>query len=384
MAELVRGRANIIIIGAGIIGASIACNLARRETKNVVVVDKAKAGSGSTAASLGGFRHQFSNELNVKLSIESIEAIERFRELTAFDPLVVHDGYLFVATSEKSFSQLKRNRILQKSLGVPVDLLTPQELRERYPFYTFDGVLGGTFCAKDGHASTSTIHQGFVTKARELGVELYEDTEVTKIERAGSHVKGVVTSRGEIRSEKVVIAAGAFSGVVGALASVKIPIEPYPRMVLFIRNPPGSIPAHIPVIVDVDSTLAVGRDGKAMLLADNTSTGPSFELSFPPDYEEKVISKVLHRVPSLSHASISYSVSGLYEMTPDANPILSEFSEVEGLYCCAGFAGHGFMHSPAIGALMAELILGQKPHLDISSLRIERFEQKTQREQLVI
>ncbi len=121
-----------------------------------------------------------------------------------------------------------------------------------------------------------------------------------------------------------------------------------------------------------------------ILFADNTSTGPSFELSFPQDYEQKVISKLLRRVPSLSRASISHSVSGLYEMTPDANPISSEISEVEGLYCCAGFSGHGFMHSPAIGALMAELILDQKPHLDISSYHIKRFENKTQREQLVI
>ena len=380
-----RDRATTVVIGAGIIGASIAYNLARRGAKNVVVVDESRAGSGSTAASLGGFRHQFSNELSVKLSIESIEVIEKFKELTGFDPLVAHDGYLFLATSEKSFSQLKENRILQESLGVSVDLLTPQELLEHYPFYNFDGVLGGTFCARDGHASTSTIHQGFITKAKELGVELYEDAEVKKIERGGSRVKGVVTTKGEIHSEKAVIAAGAFSGRIGALASVEIPIKPYPRKVFFLtRNLPESIPSQIPLIVDVDSTLALGRDGTMILFGDNTSTGPSFELSFPQDYEQKVISKLLRRVPSLSRASISHSVSGLYEMTPDANPISSEISEVEGLYCCAGFSGHGFMHSPAIGALMAELILDQKPHLDISSYHIKRFENKTQREQLVI
>src|SRR3989441_13047575 len=146
MAWLVRDRAATVVIGAGIIGARIAYTLARRGAKNVVVVDESRAGSGSTAASLGGFRHQFSNELSVKLSIESIEVIEKFKEHTGFDPLVAHDGYLFLATSEKSFSQLKENRILQESLGVPVDLLTPQELLEHYPFYNFNGVLGGTFC----------------------------------------------------------------------------------------------------------------------------------------------------------------------------------------------------------------------------------------------
>lgn len=367
--------ASIVIIGGGIVGASIAYNLTRRGVKDTLLLEKGKFGMGSTSASLGGFRHQFSNELSVRLSIESIKTIENFRTLTGYDPLVKKDGYLFIASAEKSFEQLKRNCELAQRLGVGVDLLERDDLQRRFPFYKFVDTIGGTLCMADGHASTAALLQGYITKSREIGAELDENVRVERIEKHSSQGCYLLnTTSGEVEAEKVVIACGAYSGRVGGLASVNVPIRPFPRKILITHPFRDDIPEKIPLIIDVDSTLGIGREGNGILMADNWPCESSFDLMFPADYDERVISAAVDRVPSLKRASISYSDSGLYEMTPDANPIVSEIEASPGLYCCAGFAGHGFMHAPVIGELMAEMLCGLEPHLDISSLDIARFE----------
>ena len=375
-----KAEASIAIIGGGIIGASIAYNLSKRGAESVVVLEKSKFGAGSTSASLGGYRHQFSNALSIKLSKESIKIIENFKNLTDYDPLSTRDGYLFIASMEGSLAQLKRNMELARSENIPVEFLQANEMQERFPYYKFDGILGGTYCALDGHASTLAVLQGFISKSREYGAELYENTEVTGIKKSSSPPMTIFTTRGEIRAKKIIIASGAYSGLVGSLAGINIPIKPYPRKILITHSFSNGIPPMIPLIIDVDSTLGMGREGKGILMAENGPNVSSFELVFPPDYDERVVSLALRRVPALGNASISYANAGLYEMTPDSNPIVSAISGSSGLYCCAGFAGHGFMHAPIIGELMAEMVSGEKPHLDITGFDIRRFEEEGNRE----
>jgi sarcosine oxidase subunit beta len=377
--------ASVAIIGGGIIGVSIGYNLAVEGVRDVVILDKSKAGAGSTSASLGGFRHQFSSELSVRLSQRSVGIIEKFEELTGYDPLVSHDGYVFIASTEHSFDQLKKNRDLQRRLGVPVELLSLEELQNRYRFYSFDGILGGAFCQNDGHASTMAVFQGYVSKAKQLGVELSENTEVAAMKRRKPNGFLLKTSKGTLATDSVVIAAGAYSGLVGQLVPVDIQIKPYPRKILVTKSFSNGIPPHIPLIIDVDSTFAFGREGKGLIFANNEATASSFELVFPPDYDNTVIQTAVRRVPATEHCSLSHANAGLYEMTPDSNPIVCELPDIDGLYCCSGFAGHGFMHSPAIGELMAELITKGKTSLDISSYHIERFGRGlTDKERLII
>jgi sarcosine oxidase, subunit beta len=379
--------ASVAIIGGGIVGASIAYNLAKLHgVKDIVVLEKSKVGSGSTSASLGGFRYQFSSELGIKLSLESIKIIESFDETFGYDPLVRHDGYVFIASSELSLERLKNNQKMAQNLGVQVDFLDRGELQEKFPFYSFEDTLGGTYCKRDGHASTFAVLQGFISKGKELGVRFSENSEVIQILRDQTKVTGIVTRDGsKINAPKIMIAAGAYSGLVGDLASVKIPVRPYPRKVLVTHSFYDGIPKEIPIIVDVDSTLAIGREGLGVIFADNEPTESSFELKFPANYEERVISKAVAKVPALSKATVSYANAGLYEMTPDANPIISDFAGLDGLYCCAGFAGHGFMHAPAVGEIAADLIVGSSPRLDISAYRIERFDaSERSAEQLII
>ena len=376
--HLLRSKASVAIIGGGIIGASIAYNLSVKGIDDVVLFEKSKFGSGSTQAALGGFRHQFSNELSIRLSKESIKIIERFKDLTGYDPLVKKDGYLFIASTEESLKQLKKNMDLALKNGVDVEFLSGDELQRRFPFYRFDKVLGGTLSMQDGHASTLAVLQGYVSKARELGAELHENLEAIGIKPGDSGLGIIVqTHEGDVRAEQVVIAAGAYSGLVGDLARVSIPIKPYPRKILVTHPFRDGIPDDIPLIIDVDSTLGMGREGRGVIMADNAPVESSFDLVFPDDYDERVMSMALERIPALKTASIAYADKGLYEMTPDANPIVSSIPEFPGLFCCAGFAGHGFMHAPIIGQLMSEMLAGAKPHLDISSFSIERFRKKT-------
>jgi sarcosine oxidase, subunit beta len=367
--------ASVAIIGGGIIGASAAYYLANFQgMKDIVVLEKSNIGSGSTKASLGGFRYEFSNELGIKLSIESIKILDGFEKQFGYDPLIKRDGYVFIASKESSITRLKANQKMARDLGVNVEFLERSELGRRFPFYSFENSLGGTFCSDDGHASTLSVLQGYVSKAKELGVRFCENSEVVMIHGDHSRVMGLSTRDGtKVNSSKILIAAGAYSGLIGDLASIAIPVKPYPRKILVTHSFQDGIPKEIPIIVDIDSTLAIGREGTSIILADNEPTEPNFKLQFPPDYDDRVISKAIERVPALSKASISYSNAGLYEMTPDANPIISNVEPLEGLYCCAGFAGHGFMHAPAVGQLVAELIASSKPHLDISSYDIARF-----------
>lgn len=366
------------------VGASIAYNLAAKGVDGILVVERAKAGGGSTSSSLGGFRAQFSTELSVSLSMRSIGIIERFEELTGYDPLISRDGYVFVASTERSYERLEKDQRFQRSMGVHVDLVGGRELQELYPFYRFDHMIGGTICLTDGHASTMAVLQGYLTASKRMGVQISEGTEVTSVKK-GRDGYVVSTSRGTVATHAVVVAAGAYSGVVGKRASVQIPIEPYPRKVLVTNSFSDGIPEKIPLIIDVDTTFAFGREGRGLIFATNPTTDPSFDLVFPPTYDSEVMLLAVDRVPAAGLSSLSRAVEGLYEISPDANPIVGEIPGNPGLYCCAGFAGHGFMHAPAIGEVFAELFTKGKTSLDITSFGIERFgEGKADRERRIV
>jgi sarcosine oxidase subunit beta len=364
--------ADIVIIGGGIIGASIAYHLAQKGTREVVLVEKGMLGDGATAKCAGGIRAQFSTEINIRFSLESFETWDRFREIMDADLDFKRVGYLLLATTELEWAAFQRASALQKKFGIPVELLSREEIQDRWPYLCVDDLKGGTFCPREGYAGPYEALSGFVRGARRGGVTILQDTEVTEVLRNGRGVKGVRTRRGDISAPVVVNAAGPYAGEVGKMAGVEVPVRPYRRQ-LFVSRPFPRIPDPIPMVIDFHQGWYFRREGAGLLISGPKDDLPSFDLSMDYGCLAEVAEKSCHRVPVLEEAELDGGWAGSYEISPDNHAILGEMSDLEGFYVASGFSGHGFQHSPAAGKVMAELILGEEPSIDISSLTPERF-----------
>jgi sarcosine oxidase subunit beta len=364
--------ADIVIIGGGIIGVSIAYYLAQRKARNVVLLEKRMLGEGSTAKCAGGIRAQFSTEINIRFSLESFKTWNHFEELTGVDLGFKKVGYLFLAMTEEEWAIFKSNADLQHRFGIPVELLNPEEIHYRWPYLKVDDLQGGAFCAWEGYAGPYEALTGFAKGARQGGVKIYEGTEVQAIHQEGTKVVAVRTSRGDVLSPIVVNAAGPYAGEVGKMAGMGVPVQPYRRQ-LFFTAPFPWISNPIPLVIDFHRGWYFRREGPGLLLSGPKDPFPSFNTNV--DYEGMVeaAENSIYRVPLLEKAQINRGWAGSYEISPDNHAILGETPEVKGLFLANGFSGHGFQHSPAVGRVMADLILSEPPFLDISCLSIERF-----------
>jgi len=367
--------AEVVIVGGGVVGASVAYHLASMGCTDVVLVEKEPGlGMGSTGRSVGGIRQQFSTSTNIQLSLASVEKFRRFTE--ELDSLAQFHwvGYLFLSSSEESLATFRRNVALQHSMGLTeVELLTPEEARDLVPQLRVEDLVGATFCPTDGFGDPYEVCQGYANAARRLGVQILLDREVVDIRVGRGQVRAVVTDRGEIATRWVVDAAGPYSAVVARMAGLEVPIEPYRRMV-FVTEPFDGLPPTFPMVIDFDPSFYFRREGPGIMFGMTDKDEPSsFNTAVEWGFLEKLVDQVLRRVPVLADAGVMRGWAGLYDTTPDANPILGPIPGVEGFLCAAGFSGHGFMHSPMTGQLIAELITEGRTSIDISSLSIERF-----------
>ncbi len=364
--------ADIVIIGGGIIGTSIAYHLARKKAQGVVLLEKGFLGEGSTAKCAGGIRAQFSTEINIRFSLESLNTWNHFQEIMGTELDFKKVGYLFLAASDEEWTVFQNNSDLQHRFGIPVELLSPQEIQYRWPYLRVDDLKGGTFCAWDGYAGPYEALSGFTRGARQGGVKIYEQTEVLRILRKGNRVAGVRTPRGDIASPIVVNAAGPFAGEVGKMAGAEVPVQPFRRQLFFTR-PFSHIPDPIPLVIDFHRGWYFRREGAGLLISGPKDDFPSFNLNVDYEAMVEVARNSMHRVPVMEKAEIDRGWAGSYEISPDNHAILGEFPGLRGFFLANGFSGHGFQHSPAVGKVMAELILGEKPGIDISCLSLERF-----------
>ncbi len=366
--------AEVVIIGGGIIGTSIAYHLAQKKAKGVVLLEKGMLGEGSTAKCAGGIRAQFSTEINIRFSLESFKTWDNFREIMEMELDFKRVGYLFLATTEEEWAVFQSNSILQHQFGIPVELLSSQEIQRRWPYLRVDDLRGGTFCAREGYAGPYEALSGFARGARRGGVKIFEETEVTQILRSGNQVAGVRTPRGDISSPVVINAAGPYAGEVGKMAGVGIPVQPYRRQ-LFFTGPFPYIPDPIPLVIDFHRAWYFRREGAGLLISGPKDNFPSFNLNVDYDAMVEVAENSIYRVPIMEKAEIDRDRgwAGSYEISPDNHAILGECPGLKGFFLANGFSGHGFQHSPAVGKVMAELILGEKPFIDISCLSLERF-----------
>jgi sarcosine oxidase, subunit beta len=368
--------ADIVIIGGGVMGASAAYHLAKRGVKNIVLLEKEEFfGTGATGRCAGGVRYQFSTEINVKLSQESLPMIERFKEETGQDVSYVQCGYLLVATNEQDAATFKHNVEMQNRLGVPTQLLGGDDVRARLPLMKFDDAIAGTFNQKDGIVDPNGIVMGYISAAQKMGVQAITNTEVTGITVSGGEVQAVVTSLGEVQTRMVLNAAGPWAGLIGQMAGVELPIVPLRRQ-MFTTNPLPEVPADFPFVIDFAQSLYFHREGEGLLIGmSNQNEKPGFDQNVDEDFELVNLEAAIERMPLVEKASRASHWAGLYEVTPDAHPIYGG-TDVKGFTVCTGFSGHGFMHGPVSGKLMSEYILdGSYSTLDASMLDLKRFEE---------
>jgi len=369
--------AGAVVIGGGAMGVSTAYHLAAAGVEHVVLLEREAAfGLGSTGRCAGGFRHQFSNEVNVRLSLESVRMIRTFSETHGL-PLDVHvDGYLFLVRDEAAWAEYRAAAAMQAALGARVDLLTPAEAAELVPGLVVDGVIGATFGPDDGIADPSGLTNGYATLARRAGATLETGRSVTAIRTSddGSRVVGVDTADGPIDAPIVVLAAGVWAPGLTATVGVDLPVTPEPRQLVVTTPFPGR-PDRRTLVIDTATMFFFHREGDGLLMS-RTPLRPqvTFETALDDRFvAEELLPYAIKILPAVEAASLATTWTGLYEMSPDHDAILGPVDGLDGLLLAAGFSGHGFQHAPIVGRILAELAIDAPPTVDISPLRLGRF-----------
>ena len=371
--------ADVVVVGGGIVGASVAWHLTEAGCRNVLILEReAHQGKGSTGKSMGGVRAQFATKPNIQMSLYSIPFYAAFEEHLGHPSGYRAQGYLFVATLPKHLEYLQTNQKLQKSLGLEqARMMSCEEIGAMVPELRCDDVLGGSFCPTDGFIDPYSAMVGFTQRACQQGAAIWRSTEVTGIQRDASGVTGVETSRGPVSTRVVVNAAGPWSSEVAALAGIPLPVEPMRRM-LVPTEPFDGVSHRSPMVVDMSTGFHFRPESLGFLLAWNDpeeKTG--FNTEFEPAFIEKVLTLAADRVPCFENLAVNpkRAWAGLYEMSPDHHAIIGPVAELRGFYCANGFSGHGAMHAPATGRIVADLIVSGETEVvgEIEVLSPARF-----------
>lgn len=367
--------ADVVIIGGGISGCSIAYNLAKKGMKNVVVIEKNYLASGSTGRCGAGIRQQFGMEMNCKLAMESIKFFENANEELEYDRDIEfkQGGYLMVATTEKEDEQFKKNVELEKSLGIDVDYITPKEAKKIVPYLNTDIMTSATFCQSDGHLNPFLTTDAYAKAAKRLGVKFYLYTEVIGIKKENGKVKSVITDKGEIATRIVVNAAGGYSKQIGEMVGIDIPVYSERHQILVTEQVE---PTQGPMVMSFSLNLYCQQTPNGSFLMGRGDANEPRDLRMTSSWHflEEMSKTITNLLPPIGKLRVVRQWAGLYNITPDSHPILGTVKELDGFYLAVGFSGHGFMLGPVTGMLIAEQILGEENTIDVSSLDKDRFE----------
>jgi sarcosine oxidase, subunit beta len=365
--------ANTVVIGAGVIGSSIAYHLAANGAKNVLVLERDavvnETSSASCARATGGFRAQYGTGINVQLSLLARRELLEFQALTGVDPGYEPRGYIFIATNPAELEELTRAIHVQRAAGLfETRVVTPEEIHQLNPALNLSRVVGGTFCPWDGFIRPLELRRGYQLAAERLGVNFQFNAD-TRLEINGARVN--VSFNGKhLEPDVVVNAAGAWAAHLEP--SLEIPVTPIKRQIA-ATIPTNILPPEMPMSIFAGDGFHLRvRDGRVLLLM--PWNFPAQTLEFDPEWLPHLLERAHARVPALRDVPIERGWAGLYEMSPDSHALLGRHWAIENLYLCNGSSGHGVMHSPALGKLLSEIILhGRASSLEIHALRPERF-----------
>lgn len=365
--------ADIVIIGAGAIGASIAYQLGRRGARDVVVLERDAVGAGSTSKAAGGIRVQFATRVEIELSLRAIAFFKRFEDEMGVPCDFHQEGYLFVVTDEPTLARFRENVALQRSMGADVRVIAPDDARALVPALNVDDALAAVWGPTDGHASPNDVVQAYAAQARARGVRIVEGTPVTGIVVERGRVAGVLTPAGPIATRLVVNAAGPWAPLVGRMVGLELPVDPRRRHI-FVTDAFDGIRHPLPLVTDTGSGFYCRSEQGAILMSPG-DIGATTEYEAQVDWAmlEVAVEKAMRRIPALEGAQVRHAWAGLRPLTPDGRAILDWAPGVEGLYLAVGFCGHGFQHSPGVGETVAEVLLDGRSTLDIHDLRLGRF-----------
>jgi sarcosine oxidase subunit beta len=365
--------ADVVVIGGGVMGCSIAYHLALEKVSVVLLEREERLASGSTGRCSGGVRHQFSNPVNVRLSIASIHKLRAFEQELDYAVDLHQDGYLFLITREDSLRSFRESAAMQRSLGVCTEILPVEEVARLVSHVRLDDVLAGSFCPDDGIADPHGVTHGYARKARELGAKILMQMEATAIATDGRRITAVCTTAGPIATRTVVNAAGPWSATVGDMVGVPVPVLPFRRHV-FITHAFPEVPSNRIMVIDFETSFYFHREGEGVLMGmGDPQEQSSFSEAVDWEFLDRLTDVGVRRYPPLAKASVRRAWAGLYETTPDANPILGEAPLLPGFFLATGFSGHGFMHGPVVGEILADLIVHRQPKIDVSCFGLDRF-----------
>ena len=367
-------KADIVIIGGGIQGCSIAYNLAKKGAKDIVILEKNTCANGSSGRCGAGIRQQFGTKMNCILARESMKTFETLTEELDYDIELNQAGYLMLAYTEKEMSQFKKNVELEQSLGIDAKVVTPQEAGEIVPYLNQEGILGGTFCPTDGNVNPLFTTFAYAEAAQRLGVRYYPFTEATEIEIEKGRILSVTTDKGKIITATVVNAAGGYSGPVGKMAGVDIPVYSQRHQILITEHVDS---LWKPMLMSFSENFYFQQLPDGGILGGygdpkNEVIGGNIDSTW--QFARTMAKKMVKLVPVLKDVRMVRQWAGLYNMSPDAQPILGEHPKLKGFYLSVGFSGHGFMLAPVTGKLIAELILDGETYIPIDRLDLGRFE----------
>ncbi len=365
--------AGVVVVGGGAMGTSIAFHLAEAGVPDVLLVERATLGSGSTCKAAGGVRAQFSDALNIALGARSLEAFGAFAQRPGQEIDLHRVGYLFLLSEAADVRTFEDSVRLQNHMGVPSRMIEPAEAARLSPLISTEGLLAAAWSPDDGHCTPESVVLGYATAARRFGARLVTGCEVVGIDAADGDVTSVVTTRGTVRTSTVVCAAGAWSASIGALAGVALPVVPLRRQILF-TEPVSGLPPRLPMTIDFSSTFYFHGEGRGLLLGmSDPDEQPGFDLTLTDAWLPRLTEVMQHRAPSIADMGVTSGWAGLYEVTPDHNALIGEAPTVHRFLYATGFSGHGFLQAPAVGEVVRDLVLARRPFVDVSPLGVERF-----------